>query len=142
VEIRPYRDADRDAVAALWRAAFPDDPPRNEPFRDVARKLGVQPELFLVAVQDGSIVGTAMAGDDGHRGWVHRVAVASAVRRRGIGSALMREAEARLAARGCPKLNLQVRAPNPGAVAFYQSLGFAVEQRVSMGKLLTAARAR
>jgi ribosomal protein S18 acetylase RimI-like enzyme len=138
VEIRPYREADFADVAALWQEAFPDDPPRNEPTRDVARKLGVQPELFLVAVDRGRVIGTVMAGDDGHRGWVHRVAVAASHRRRGLGSVLMRAAEALLAERGCPKVNLQVRAPNPAAVAFYERLGFRVEERVSMGKVLAS----
>ena len=85
---------------------------------------------------EGAVVGTALAGDDGHRGWVHLLAVAPAHRRRGIGSALMRCVEAELAGRGCPKLNLQVRAGDPGAVRFYERIGFAVEDRVSMGKRL------
>ena len=79
-----------------------------------------------------------MAGYDGHRGWVYYVAVSPRRRRQGIGSALMKEVEARLAQFGCPKLNLQVRATNQEVVAFYQQLGYEVEQRVSMGKRLDA----
>ena len=136
MEIRAYQARDHDGVVALWRAVFPDAPPRNDPILDIRRKLAVQPELFLVALRRDALVGTCMAGFDGHRGWVHLVAVAPNARRRGIGSALMRKAEALLAELGCPKLNLQVRASAPEAVPFYEKLGFQIEERISMGKIL------
>lgn len=135
VEIRIYEEEDEAAVAALWREVFPDEPAHNVPEEVIARKLGVQRELFFVAVDGGEIVGTAMAGYDGHRGWVYTVAVKPSYRRRGIGAALMARVEEGLRALGCPKLNLQVRASNREAVAFYERLGYAVEERVSMGKL-------
>ena len=115
---------------------FPDAPARNDPILDIQRKLTVQPELFLVASTTASIVGTAMAGFDGHRGWLHLVAVAPDHRKHGIGAALLREAETRLGELGCPKLNLQVRASAPEAVGFYQRLGYSIEERISMGKVL------
>jgi ribosomal protein S18 acetylase RimI-like enzyme len=136
MEIRSFQEADREGVVALWRTVFPDAPARNDPLRDIERKLSVQPELFLVALHGSGLVGTCMAGFDGHRGWVHLVAVLPSHRRRGVGGALMRRAEALLADLGCPKLNLQVRASSPEAVPFYESLGFQVEDRISMGKRL------
>ncbi len=136
LEVRPYHDDDEDAVAALWTTVFPENPSHNEPRANIRRKLGIQRELFLVATLDGRLVGTALAGDDGHRGWVYYVAVDPAHRRRGIGAAVMKRVEADLARRGCPKLNLQVRAGNKGVVAFYETLGYEVEERVSMGKRL------
>lgn len=136
MHVRCYQPSDHDAIVALWRAVFPDAPPRNDPVRDIARKLAVQPELFLVALAGARVVGTTMAGFDGHRGWVHLVAVDPGFRRHGVGSALMREAEQRLVALGCPKLNLQVRGDNAGVVPFYESLGYRVEERISMGKVL------
>jgi ribosomal protein S18 acetylase RimI-like enzyme len=75
-----------------------------------------------------------MGGYDGHRGWVYSLAVDPANRRKGIGTALMRELERRLKNLGCPKLNLQILNHNMGVVAFYESLGYKVEERVSMGK--------
>ena len=136
MEIRAYRSPDHDAVVQLWRTVFPDAPARNDPVRDIQRKTSVQPELFLVALLEGAIAGTCMAGCDGHRGWGHLVAVSPEHRRRGVGAALMGRAESLLARFGCPKLNLQVRAASPEAVGFYQHLGFQVEERISMGKLL------
>ncbi len=136
IEVRTYEEADEAAVAALWREVFPDEPAHNVPEEVVARKLEVQRELFLVAVEGDDVVGTAMAGYDGHRGWVYAVAVKPSHRRRGIGAALMARVEEGLRAMGCPKLNLQVRGSNREAVAFYEKLGYAVEERVSMGKRL------
>jgi len=136
MEIRPYDEADEAAVAALWREVFPDAPAWNHPETDIQRKLAVQREAFLVAIRDAKLVGTAMGGYDGHRGWVYYVVVSPHHRRQGIGTALMRDVEARLAQIGCPKINLQVRATNDEVVCFYEKLGYRVEERISMGKRL------
>jgi hypothetical protein len=136
LEIRAYTENDQNAVAALWRAVFPGSLAWNHPESDIQRKLAVQPDLFLVAMLDEALVGTAMAGYDGHRGWVYYVAVSAGCRSQGIGTALMKTVEARLAQHGCPKLNLQVRADNQEVVSFYQKLGYQVEQRISMAKRL------
>ena len=118
MRVRAYRDTDRDGVVFLWREVFPDAPARNVPELDIARKREVQPELFLVAVSEARVVGTAMAGFDGHRRWLHLVAVAPEFRRSGVGSELLREAESRLIRLGCPKLNLQIRGANDRVVLF------------------------
>lgn len=138
IRIRSYQDEDERAVAQLWRDVFPGAPSHNRPQDDIRRKLTVQRELFLLAESGDEIVGSAMAGYDGHRGWVYYVAVSPAYRRQGIGTALMNEAERRLAGIGCPKLNLQVRASNEAVVAFYRHLGYEIEERVSMGKRLAS----
>ena len=136
LHVRPYREGDEAGVTALWTACFPDDRPWNTPREVIRRKLGVQRELFLVAVIDERIVAAVIAGYDGHRGWIHRLAVAPDVRRRGLGRRIMEQAEMRLRERGCPKVNLQVLASNREVVVFYERLGFTVEDRVSMGKRL------
>ena len=138
-QIRTYSESDEAAVAELWREVFPGSPSWNHPETDIQRKLSVQRELFLVAVLGSEIVGTAMAGYDGHRGWVYYVAVSPRHRRQGIGTALMNNVEQRLASLGCPKLNLQVRASNHEVVSFYENLGYEVEERISMGKHLEKA---
>lgn len=134
--IRPYEAGDFEGVRSLWLRCFPDNPPRNRAEASIPAKLAFQPELFLVAARDGQVIGTTMAGYDGHRGWLYSVAVDPDVQRGGVGTALVREAEARLRALGCVKINLQVRATNPAVIAFYRKLGFDVEDHVSMGKLL------
>ena len=134
--IRPYESADLDEVIALWKVVFPNAPAHNDPFSDIQYKLKIQPELFFVAADDDNLVGTAMSGFDGHRGWVYYVAVHPDYRRRGIGTALMKEVERALVKMGCPKLNLQIRAGNAQVQSFYDSLGYSVEERISMGKRL------
>jgi ribosomal protein S18 acetylase RimI-like enzyme len=135
-EIVPYRLEHFDGVDQLWREAFPDDPPRNRADVAIPAKLAVQPDLFLVAVDQGQVTGSIMGGYDGHRGWLYAVAVLASARRQGLGARLVREAERRLRALGCMKVNLQVRASNAVVVDFYQALGYETEERVSLGRRL------
>ncbi|WAB80433.1 GNAT family acetyltransferase [Microcella daejeonensis] len=133
--IRPFLPLDTDAVVELWRAAGLTRP-WNDPHRDIARKLTVQPELLLVGEVEGRVIASAMAGYDGHRGWVNYLAVDPAHRGRGHARALMAEIERLLTALGCPKLNLQVRADNEEALGFYAALGYSPDAAVSLGKRL------
>ena len=134
--LRPFRTEDAEAVVALWRQAGL-VVPWNDPYRDIERKLTVQPELFLVVEGDaGELIGTAMAGYDGHRGWVNYLAVDEAHRGSGVGAELMAEAERLLEGRGCPKLNLQVRSSNTDVIKWYRSLGYEPDNAVSLGKRL------
>src|SRR5262245_41342682 len=104
LEVRPYQEADHDAVVALWTRVFPETRPWNLPAAYIQRKLAVQRELFLVGVCGGRVVATVLAGYDGVRGWVYHLAVAPEQRRHGFGRAMMAGAEARLRALGCAKL--------------------------------------
>ncbi len=141
MDIRPYREADEASVVALWTRVFGYAQPHNDPLQVIRHKCAVQQELFFVAILDSVLVGTLMAGYDGHRGWIYSLAVSPDARRHGIGTALMKHAETVLARRDCPKINLQILATNAAVVAFYQKLGYAVEERVSMGKIMAPAAA-
>jgi len=136
VSIRPFEETDRDALVQLWAGVFPDDPPRNAPAAMIDNKLKVQPELLLVGTVDGALVAAVIAGFDGVRGWIYHLAVAPEWRRRGFASQMVRAAESGLRKLGCPKVNLQVRATNSAVVALYRSLGYDVEERISMGRAL------
>ena len=137
--IRPFEPRDRLALERLWSRVFADDPPWNAPAVMIANKLKVQPELLLVGILHETLVGAVMAGFDGVRGWIYHLAVAPESRRRGIATQLVRTVEAGLRKVGCPKVNIQVREANSEAVAFYRNLGFAIEDRVSMGRRLEGA---
>jgi ribosomal protein S18 acetylase RimI-like enzyme len=65
---------------------------------------------------------------------LYALAVLNVHRKKGVGTKLVKEAEQRLKKLGCQKINLQVRSTNEGGISFYERLGFAVEDRVSMGK--------
>ena len=134
MQIRPFREKDRTQVVDLWNrcgltVAW------NDPNRDIDRKLDRDPGLFLVGCVDG-VVGTVMAGYDGHRGWINYLAVDPDHRGRGYGKALMQAAERRLSALGCPKINLQVRSTNIGTIEFYTSIGYKEDPVISLGKRL------
>ena len=135
VTLSLYSDADHRAqVVALWEAVFGYEAAHNNPRVVIDKKIAGRDDLFFVAISGNSIVGTVMAGYDGHRGWIYSVAVSSSRRREGIGSQLIGTAEQALTDRGCVKINLQIMEGNEGVVAFYTSLGYSVEKHVSMGK--------
>jgi len=133
--LRTYRPSDHDALVSLWSSCGLLRP-WNDPRRDIERKLVHDPDGLLVLEADGCLAGSVMVGYDGHRGWVNYLAVDPAWRGRGLGRMLMDKAEQRLLALGCPKVNLQVRASNEHAVAFYRHLGYGTDDVVSMGKRL------
>lgn len=110
--------------------------PWNDSKRDIARKLKVNPELFVVATLDSRVIATAMGGYEGHRGWVNYLAVEPEHQRQGIGRLMMAAVEERLLAMGCPKINLQVRSDNASALKFYERFGYGKDEVVSMGKRL------
>jgi len=135
MSIRSYQSTDRDAVIALWqrcKLVFP----QNDPRKDIRRKLQVNPEWFLVGEKNGRLLATCMAGYEGHRGWINYLAVEPEYRRQGLARQIVRAAETRLKEAGCPKINLQVRTANQTALGFYQAIGFAVDDVISLGKRL------
>ena len=133
--IRPFAIADSEEVIAIWQACGL-TVPWNDPHKDIARKMEVNPELFLVAEVDGRIAGTVMGGYEGHRGWINYLAVAPDFQRQRIGVALMQEVEAKLQTLGCPKINLQVRKNNRAVIQFYGQIGYHIDDVISLGKRL------
>lgn len=137
IMIVDYDDsAHRAQVETLWRQSFGYATAHNRPALAIDRKLAVDDALFFTAMADDQVIGTVMAGYDGHRGWLYAVCVQTEWRGKGVGSALVRHAEAALKERGCMKINLQLADGNDAVAAFYEALGYAVEKRVSMGKVL------
>ena len=133
--IGPYRDRQHRAqVIELWQQAFGYDTAHNLPSLAIDKKLAVNDGLFFVASDKKTVIGTILAGYDGHRGWLYSVAVHADYRRHGLGSSLVRHAEQALTALDCMKINLQITGGNDVVVGFYEALGYGVEPRISMGK--------
>lgn len=126
---------DKTSLVKLWETIFPDDPQHNAPSRVIDAKLAVDDLIFLAEI-DEQLVGACMAGYDGHRGWLYAVGVLPDCRRSGAGRQLVEFTMKALADIGCIKVNLQIRATNTEVAAFYQSLGFEVEDRLSMGRFI------
>lgn len=135
MRIREYREEDEAGVVDLWRACGL-VVPQNDPYRDIRRKLEVDRELFLIGTEGGRVVAAVMGGYDGHRGWINYLGVHPDCRRRGYAREVMAAVEARIRARGCAKINLQVRTGNEEVVAFYTALGYRHDPVLSLGKRL------
>ena len=135
MQLRPYQPTDKDELIALWRECGL-LAPQNDPSKDIARKLKVDPDLFLVGVIENNIMASIMGGYEGHRGWVNYLAVKPSQQRKGLGQQLMQEIETLLKQKGCPKINLQVRTSNPSVIAFYEAIGYADDNVMSFGKRL------
>ncbi|MDP6307681.1 MAG: GNAT family acetyltransferase [SAR324 cluster bacterium] len=133
--IRPFQTKDEASVVSLWQLCEL-TVPWNNPYKDIARKLKVQPELFLVGMLDSLLIATVMGGYDGHRGWINYLAVHPDFQGQGYAQQVMENVESELRKRGCPKINLQIRSGNARVMAFYQKLGFTDDQALSMGKRL------
>ena len=135
--IRKYEALpDHSDVANLWRTVFGYDDAHNEASTVISKKLEMNDGLFFVATNQTEIIGTVMAGYDGHRGWLYAVAVHPSHRGSGLGKNLVDFAEQALTAVGCVKINLQLFDSNETTASFYQSLGYEVEPLISMGKVL------
>lgn len=130
---REIGDADVGPVVALWQACGLTRP-WNDPYKDIAFARGSDGSTVLVLEQDGRIAATVMAGHDGHRGMLYYVAVDPALRRRGLGKAAVRAAEAWLGERGVWKVNLLVRAENAAVKGFYEALGYEVNPVLCMAR--------
>ena len=133
--IRNYQDCDHDAVVDLWQCcgllrSW------NDPTQDIALCLATDTAGLLLAVDNDQVVGSAMYGFDGHRGWVYYLAAAPAYSRQGIGRALMDAVEQRVREHGGHKIQLMIRGENASVRAFYEQLGYEVEDRIIMSRRL------
>jgi ribosomal protein S18 acetylase RimI-like enzyme len=135
MNIRPFQETDTEDLVALWQACGL-TVPWNDPRKDIARKLQVGREFFLVGELNGRLIASVMGGYEGHRGWINYLAVHPEFQRLGYGRDLMTAVEEKLLAAGCPKINLQVRESNSGVIQFYEKIGYKNDHVVSFGKRL------
>ena len=131
--IRQFKEGDEEALVSLWNMCKL-TVPWNNPYKDIARKLKAQAELFLVGYLEDKLIASVMAGYDGHRGWINYFAVHPDFQARGYGKQLMDNVEKGLRKLGCPKINLQIREGNDKVSSYYEKLGFVKEKRINMGK--------
>ena len=135
MDIRKYREADRQALIDFWALVFPPNALHNDPELSLSAKLEYDDGIFVATNAEG-IVGSAMVGYDGHRGWLYSVGVHPNWRMQGIGLALVTRACEHLKHVGCMKINLQVRTHNEAVVKLYAAAGFLIEDMISMGMRL------
>lgn len=133
VEVTALPEHLSDDAVALWQSTGLTRP-WNDPAADLRRALRGPDSTVLAAVEDGWLLGTAMVGHDGHRGWVYYLAAAE--RGRGTGRALMAACEQWLRERDVVKLQLMVRRDNEEAAGFYAALGYDVVDVTVLGRRL------
>jgi ribosomal protein S18 acetylase RimI-like enzyme len=133
VGIREYDDKDRASVISLWEESFHLPDFHNDPGISIDMKTKHNDGLIFIATDEQQLIGTIIAGFDGHRGWIYSLAVKKQYRNKGVGSLLLKKALEELKKRGCLKVNLQVEGDNSEIVPFYEKNGFKVEDRISMG---------
>ena len=126
----------REQVIELWTAVFGYEADHNIPGLVIDKKVEFGDGLFFVALLSDTVIGTVMAGYDGHRGWIYSIAVSSKYQKQGAGSTLLAFAEQKLSELGCMKINLQILDSNQDVEHFYLANGYQTEKRISMGKRL------
>jgi ribosomal protein S18 acetylase RimI-like enzyme len=120
--IRAATPADVAAVVAFWAAAA--EPTSTDSPEAVAMLLLRDPGALILAESDGDIVGSVVAGWDGWRGSIYRLAVAPVARRAGLATALLAAAEARLTDLGAQRVHAIVVGNNTRAVTFWEASGW------------------
>lgn len=137
--IREFREDDYEAVLRVWREAGLTIKP-SDTLPELRKLVERNPGTFLVAEEEGAVLGTVIGAWDGRRAWVYHLAVLPSARGRGMGRMLMEELERRMRAVGAPKLNLLIEAGNAGVADFYRKLGYAPDDLLFMTKLLSSIR--
>jgi len=127
----------REQVIELWNSVFDIKDARNKPGLVIDKKVSVQDDLFFVAREGDQVIGTIMAGYEGHRGWIYSMAVKPEKHKMNVGTTLLKHAEKELKKLGCVKINLQIFQYNESVKDFYLKNGYSVEERISMGKEIT-----
>ena len=134
-EIKTFDNKEhRNEVIDIWTSIFGYKDPRNNPSLVIDNKLAVNDNLFFIAMENGKIVGTIMAGYDGHRGWIYSLTVIPEKRKANVGTKLLKHTENELKKLGCVKINLQINKNNEIVKEFYLKNGYDIEERISMGK--------
>jgi GNAT superfamily N-acetyltransferase len=120
--LREIRASDSDELRKLWQSVgFAS---QGDDDRSLARMTRRNPGLLLVATEGGRIVGSALGGFDGRRGWLYHVATAEDHRRQGVATKLVERIEASLADLGCPRVNVSVGEGRDAGRAFWQARGY------------------
>ena len=122
--IRPMTKEDYDEVYALWQTTSKRALSNADSREQIERYLDRNAGMSQVAVADGKIVGTVLAGHDGRRGFIHHMAVMPQYRRKGIGHSLANTAIEKIKAEGIDKTHIFCYQNNETGQNFWKDFGF------------------
>jgi ribosomal protein S18 acetylase RimI-like enzyme len=121
IEIRPCRLEECAAVLAVWARAGAIPSP-TDTLEEVNLLVREHADSLLVAIRQGSIVGSIIGGWDGWRGNIYRLAVAPEARRAGLARRLVDAAERMLVSKGARRISALVERHEAHAVGFWDAL--------------------
>ncbi|SCY60914.1 GNAT family N-acetyltransferase [Ruminococcus sp. YE282] len=122
--IRPMTKEDYDEVYAMWQTTSKRALSNADSREQIERYLDRNACMSQVAVADGKIVGTVLAGHDGRRGFIHHMAVMPQYRRKGIGHSLANTAIEKIKAEGIDKTHIFCYQNNETGQNFWKDFGF------------------
>jgi ribosomal protein S18 acetylase RimI-like enzyme len=135
MKIEVLADSMKEQAVSLWYATGVARP-WNDPADDLHRALTGSASTVLACTERDQLVGTAMVGHDGHRGWVYYLAVVPSRQRQGVGRKLMEACEEWARDRGVPKIQVMIRRSNTDVFGFYEQLGYTDDQVSVLGRRL------
>jgi ribosomal protein S18 acetylase RimI-like enzyme len=131
IEIRPLKKTELRDMIAVWKAAgLPYRPSGRDSFKNLERQWSAASDLFIGAFMSGRLVGVAIASDDGRKGWVNRLAVIPAWRRRGVGRAIVEECERVLRSKGRGVVGALIEGENEASEGLFESSGYKLEEDI------------
>jgi ribosomal protein S18 acetylase RimI-like enzyme len=122
--LRAATVADIDGLLGLWQEAAENAGRPPDTHAAVTALLGRDPDAVILAEQGGELIGSVIAGWDGWRYHVYRLAVHPAWRRMGVGSALLRAAEDRFRALGATRVDAMVLDGNDLGQNLWRASGY------------------
>jgi ribosomal protein S18 acetylase RimI-like enzyme len=135
--IRTFRVSDYPEVIEVWSEAGLEFRPGDE-IEGIRVKIRRDPELFLVAENQGKIVGAVMGAWDGRRAWIHHLGVRPSHQRKRVATRLIRELERRMRRKGIPKVNALIFGWNRKSIEFFSANGYSVIDMKEAQKSLRA----
>ncbi|QAA77344.1 MAG: hypothetical protein BIP78_1578 [Candidatus Bipolaricaulis sibiricus] len=131
MDIRDLSVDDCDELIRLWKeAGLPFRPQGRDSREAIARQMEGGTAIYLGAEQDGQLIGAVLGTHDGRKGWINRLAVHPAHRRRGIGRALVGAVEERLHGMGIEIIAALIEDWNEDSMAFFARLGYVAHRDI------------
>ncbi|MBU0624609.1 MAG: GNAT family N-acetyltransferase [Candidatus Thermoplasmatota archaeon] len=131
VVVRPLRENELELMVKIWASSgLPCRPKGRDSLKALRTQRNADPELFIGAFEHGTLVGVALASDDGRKGWINRLAVVPESQGKGIARRLILESENVLRARGRRLFCVLVESYNKASMELLERAGYKKEDDI------------